>query len=406
MDKNLQKDFIWNTLGSLVNTFTSLFFMMIIIRINGVDEAGIFTFAFSTAVFFQIIGTYCGRAFQVTELNKDIKDSDYINSRYITCVAMVVVSLLFCLIKGYSRYKFLIMIILVVYKAIEAFSEVVYGIIQKNNQLDKVGKSLLLKGIFGFAILLIVDLLTKSMLFSCISLIITNLIIMIFYDLINLKNCKYEKAKFNSSIFKLGFYTFLFTFLTQYLINAPKFAIDNNLSNELQTVYGVIAMPATFMALCGQFLIQPFLIQLTNCLSKNEYKNFNKLTFKLVKYILIIGLLVIVAAYLLGIPVLQIVYGIKLKKYLFPFMLIIIGSVIYGTTTIIQNSLVALRKTKIQAIIFIIDSIIAYFISTQLVLKYELLGASLTYLICMIVLFILYLIVYIVEINKKIRGNI
>ena len=85
MKKQITKDFFWNTIGSLFNSFTSLFFLIIIVRINGVEKSGIFTFAFSTAVFFQIIGLYCGRPFQVTELNKKITDSDYVNSRYITC---------------------------------------------------------------------------------------------------------------------------------------------------------------------------------------------------------------------------------------------------------------------------------------------------------------------------------
>ena len=49
MEKNLKLNAIWNTLGITVNSFNSLFFLIIINRVNGVEIAGIFSFAFSIA---------------------------------------------------------------------------------------------------------------------------------------------------------------------------------------------------------------------------------------------------------------------------------------------------------------------------------------------------------------------
>ena len=45
-----RKNFIWNVLGTGLNAFNSLFFMIIVTRLNGVDQAGIFTIAFSTVL--------------------------------------------------------------------------------------------------------------------------------------------------------------------------------------------------------------------------------------------------------------------------------------------------------------------------------------------------------------------
>ena len=49
MNHNFKKNAIWNTIGITINSFNSLFFLIIINRINGVDIAGIFSFAFSVA---------------------------------------------------------------------------------------------------------------------------------------------------------------------------------------------------------------------------------------------------------------------------------------------------------------------------------------------------------------------
>ena len=51
-NKNLdKKNVIWNTFGTAINAFNSLFFMIIAVRINGSKLAGIFTYAFSISSF-------------------------------------------------------------------------------------------------------------------------------------------------------------------------------------------------------------------------------------------------------------------------------------------------------------------------------------------------------------------
>ena len=75
-DKGFRKNFIWNIIGTTFNAFNSLFFMIIITRVNGLENAGIFTLAFSTACILYIIGIYAGRIYQVTEASKEITDKD------------------------------------------------------------------------------------------------------------------------------------------------------------------------------------------------------------------------------------------------------------------------------------------------------------------------------------------
>ena len=144
-DKGFRKNFIWNIIGTTFNAFNSLFFMIIITRVNGLENAGIFTLAFSTACILYIIGIYAGRIYQVTEASKEITDKDYIANRIISCIIMIVIVIFFVIINQYDVYKSSIFIILTMYKALEAFSDVLYGIMQKNELLEKAGKSTLQK---------------------------------------------------------------------------------------------------------------------------------------------------------------------------------------------------------------------------------------------------------------------
>jgi O-antigen/teichoic acid export membrane protein len=117
-------------------------------------------------------------------------------------------------------------------------------------------------------------------------------------------------------------------------------------------------------------------------------------------YLFVIGIVLIIGTYFIGIPFLQIIYDIDLSKQLLPLMVVIIGSVLYGLTSIISNSLIVLRKTFLQAIIFGTVSIISLIISELLVKEYKLVGASLSYFISISVLFILYIILYYIVIKR------
>ena len=61
---------------------------------GGINDAGIFTLAYSTACILYIIGVYAGRIFQVTDTG-NINDREYMINRIISCVLMVIISFAF-----------------------------------------------------------------------------------------------------------------------------------------------------------------------------------------------------------------------------------------------------------------------------------------------------------------------
>lgn len=408
-NNNVRKNFLCNAIGSTVNASISLLFMIIVTRINGTDKAGIFTFAFSTSCLLQVIGLFAGRAYQVTEANENYKNKVFIYNRIISCLIMLIISIFFIIIKGYNSYKCSIIFLLVIYKMIEAFSEVLYGIIQKKDELYKVGISLFLKGVLSIISFFLFDIFTKNIELSILSIIIVNILIMIFYDIRNANVIYVLKEKINNKyvflIFKYGFFTFLLTILTQYLINASKYAIDSNMTNSSQTIFGIIVMPATLVILCGQFLIHPFLNKLTQLLKEKKYKEFKSIIYKLVLLIFIFGMITDIIAYLIGIPFLELVYGISLKKYKIDLIIIITGAVFFGMSYIFSNALIATRNTFIQVLLFIITSLFALIISNLLVKKYGIYGASISYMVSMLLLLILFIIAFLFK-TKKERRNL
>ena len=402
---NTKKDFLWNVIGSTFNSFTSLFFMIIVTRIYGGNIAGIFTFAFSFASLMQVVGNYAGRSYHVTELDKNIKDNDFLYSKIITCLFMILLSTLYIFFKGYSFYKVQVILLLIIFRMIEVIAEVFYGIIQKKSKLYQVGISLFVKGILAVLIFLIVNYFTHNLLLAIIGIIVVNFIILFIYDRKNAFRVGFQFEKIRIPVIKMifigGFFVFGFNFLTQYVINASKYAIDGALSDKYQTIYGILAMPATLMLLCSSFIIQPFLVPLANYLKENKIKDFIFMVFKLCTAVLAFGIMAIGASYFFGIPVLELIYGISLKSYRASLLLVVSGGTLFGMAYIISTSLIAMRKNFMQLVIYLIVSVISFFLFSLLVRTSGIFGASLSYCISMGLLLILYIIYFIVCINRK-----
>ena len=406
VENNDKKNFIWNIIGTTLNAFNSLFFMIIVTRISGVDQAGIFTFAFSTATLLNVIGVYSGRVYQVTDVS-NISDVEYIVNKIITCSIMIIFTFVFIIFNNYDIFKSFVICVLCFLKCLEAFCEVLYALLQKRDMLYKVGISLTLKSVIGFLTFLIFNIITKNVLLSSIGLLISFLLIVLIYDYNNIRKINITKnlnKKNVKKILLIGFFPFLVTFLCLFIINAAKYSIDLNLKNSDQTIYGIIIMPATVILLFGQYIIHPFLVKITTYFNSNNSKALSKIVFKFIIYILAFGVISLICIMFLGIPILQLLYGIDLESYKLCLILIIIGATFYGIVSIISNILIAMRHYKLQSLILFIISIFTFILSFFLTKINGIQGAVLSYFITMILLSLIYIIMIIYYI-KKMKGR-
>ena len=391
--KLLRKNFIWNILGTGLNAFTSLFFLVAVTRINGLEEAGVFSIAYATACILYMIGIYAGRIFQVTETNKKISNKDFIVNRCITCVLMIILVLGFVLIKGYSFYKIIIFILVTLFKMLEAFSDCLYGILQKNEKLYKVGVSYFIKALLSTIAFIVIDIITKNIIISVISIIVIWLVMIILYDCRYIKEyIKNEKINKESIayIFKKGFFIFAIAFIGIYIVNASKYSIDSYLSEDMQTIYGIIIMPATVMALVAQFIIHPFINRFKEYNENKEYKKILKGTEIITLVILGIGIVAAGCGYLIGIPVLELIYGVELGSYRIALAFIILAATLYNMAIIYQSILVTLRVNISQFILHIIVAISALILGNILTIKNGIYGAITAYCIVMLIYYVLY----------------
>lgn len=390
-NSTLKKDFIWNTLGSLIHAFNSLFFLIIVTRINGLENSGIFSYAFTISNIFLTVATFGGRNYQITDAKNEFSGNLYKSFRYLTTIISVILFVLLFLLFKYSTYKYLIIILLIFVRSFESISDVYFGIFQKNNKLYLVGISLFFKNLLALIIFVLTDYLFKNLYISIICWGTINLLFLLFFDILKSKSISKEKFKLEKNykkIFSKTLYFFLFNFIAIFIMNIPRYFIDFYLSDELQGIYGIIVMPATMTALLSQFVLQPFAVKL----SESNEKNFKRQFKKIFIYTIFISLICILMAYLFGIPVLNLIYSLNLTKYKCYLVLVMIGSTFYALNNFLNLIYTIKRKTRYQFIIYVIATLMSLISTYFLVRNYLLLGGVIGYLATMFIIFIFYII--------------
>jgi len=161
-------------------------------------------------------------------------------------------------------------------------------------------------------------------------------------------------------------------------------------NDELQALFGIIVMPASFLAMISSYIVQPFLNDITKYIKEREFNLLRKLNYKLFGSIIIIGILIIIVAYILGIPILEILYNVDLSSQRINLIIILIGAIFYSMVVIVYSNLIAMRKTIFQLVILIVSALISFVINYFLVRNYVIDGAVISYLLMMLIQAILY----------------
>ena len=413
--KAFLKNFIWNSLGTGINSFNSLFFLIIVTRVNDIQTAGIFSIGYATATILYTLAMYSGRLCQVTDIEGKIKDKDYIAQRALTCIIMLIGAAVFLGIQQYTGFKTMVFSLLAIFKGIEAFSDILYGVMQKNDILYKSGQSLTIKGFVGIALFLIVDLITKDIRWACFAVILINLLVLVVYDyFIVTRKLIDHKSKISKAnivkILKSEFFVFVNSFAGIYILNAPKYAIDSYLTDDIQAIYGYIMMPATVMTLFTQFIVMPFLGKLKDMYERKELKAIDSVTFKIKLIVVAFGAFAVLAAFLLGPEFLGLIYGLDLTMYRMNLCVIIGSYIFYAISYINLVTLTTIRHTFIQFVIYVASMVIAFIGSNTLVgfLNLGINGATFSCTTTLAIQFVLYTIatrIIMYKENKKLANS-
>lgn len=414
LNSSTKQNYVWNLFGTVSSSLISVVLLLFASRFLDSHNSDIFSIAYALGQQFFVLGYFQIRNMQSTDIQEKYSFISYHNTRIVTIMMMMITSFGYVIIQGYDLYKSIIILLLVLYRAIDAYSDVFQGYFQQQNRSDLAGKVQFYRSwiciiVFGFSLFL-----TKSLMISSIVICLINLILTVILDyrisISNFNTNIYPSISRDlSSIFSIlreAFPLFINGFIITYVYNEAKIDIDLLLSqgffsNGIQRDFNVLFMPVFVLSLLF-FVLRPLTTQLSIYWFERKYEKFYKQIYILFTTMSVLGVIIIGLGYLIGTEILGFVYGISLIEYKIPFVILLTGGILNVLALVIDIVMTIFRKQSYLVIAYITTFIVAKLTTMIFVKKDGILGASLSFLISMTIFFITSMLIYIwVNHNEK-----
>lgn len=406
---NIKRDgFIWNMFGRSLMAFQLVIFLMVLTRTVGLERAGIFSIAYANAGLFLNIGKYGMRNYQISDVKNEYIFCDYLLSRWITMAVMIVISVIYVLytarVNQYSMEKILIIMATCLFKAPDCIEDIYYGDYQKKGRLDVAAKMMTVRMVMTIIFFITMVSLTKDLLQTIIFSTFFTIILMTI--LIKWTKSDFMEKK-SLGVKRVGkllitcFPVFLGAFLAYYISNAPKYAIDAQLTDEVQACYGFIAMPAFVIGLLDGFIFHPVLHRISCLWNEKERKTFIKQVVKQIGFVCGITFSCLMAAFFLGIPVLSWLYDTDLSAYKAELLILILGGGFLCLSSVLSAVITIMRRQNSLMLGYGIVALAAFFLSNDIVRKYEMMGAAILYAGLVLVLCVCFFMIIFIGLKKN-----
>ena len=401
--------YVWNSINAIMSACQCPVILMVITRTNGVYDAGVFSIAFAVASLMLYLGQYGIRRFQASDINEIYSFGEYHGMRIITCGIMAFASLGYCFygmaFNGYNMDKFMIVFLVCMLKCIQGYADVIHGRMQQKGRLDVATKASATRYAMEVLTYVVMLILTKDLLISSIVCIVVSIVVLMLTSVNAARDyCsftpefRYDKLK---QLTIEGFPLFVSLFLNMYISNAPKYAIDACLTEEIQAIYNLIFMPAFMVGLLANFIFNPILTSYAKVWIEKQYEKFNKLIIK--QCIVVAGLTVagLAVAATIGIPILSLIFGVDLSAYKYELCVVMAGGGMLAYSTFFSTVITIMRMQRSLLVCYAVVALAAKLLSTVLVTTYGIMGAAVMYAVLMTVLTLMLLIIMIWKIRKE-----
>lgn len=429
-NKNEAGNYIWNAIGGMLNAGQSVLVLIIVTRVCGLEAAGLYSIAFATGNLFMYLGNYGVRNYQVSDVDEKFPFRSYILHRLLTVALMLLVAAVYCtysLLRGaYSPAKTMTVAAMCLLKAIDCLEEVLEGRLHQRGRLDLAGKMMTVRLLISIGGMLAVLVATGNLLTATNAAIILAAAAVILMaaacrrtllplqpapelvaDVGNAGAAPGVAAKNRGAatspaatsaavsaarrgalrdaavLMRVCFPVCAANFLSFYLINAPKYAIDAAMNETAQAQYNFIAMPVFVIQLLGMFVYQPVLVRMTLSWNSADQKGFLRDFLRITAGLLIIAALCLGGAYVLGIPVLSALYATDLSALKPELLLILAGGVFLAMNGFYSAVLTLMREQNRIPFMYLAGAVLSLILTPRFVEISGIMGAVISFVLIM-----------------------
>lgn len=387
MRANERDNYIWNTVGSLCYSLLSLLLLLIVNRVRGESEGGVFALAFSHSQMMYYIATLEARPLHSTDVDRKYSFGGWFTLRGLSCGVMIAASLGYALLMDGDPFKKRIVMYLCVFKALEALEDVFTALFQQRGRIAWTGKE---DTVWSLAALISFTgtlLLTGNLEIACLVMIATGAVTLLTLNLWIWRKFDDAEIRFRPDeakrILPGCLPLFISAFVMLLISNAPKYAINALGDDVIQNRYGILFMPAFIINMFSQFIFRPRLTDLATAWNGHETGRFEQTCRRILLVIGGLTLAGMAGAYLIGIPILEMLYGADLSGEKGTLVLVMVYGGLNAVSMFLYYLIAVIREQKWLPAAYAVSAALVLLTATALVNRLGTGGAILASILAM-----------------------
>lgn len=408
-NRSLTTNILWNTIGNIFYLGCQWLLSVAVVRISGsYTDAGILTLAISTTNIFTILALFSARNYQVSDLENSFDQSEYVAHRVLTCFSALVLCIVFTSINGYGSDIAWSIISYMMMKIVEAFADVLHGILQRQWRMDIVGKSCVIRGIVLIVSFGIFYSATKKLHVALLLMSAQITFAFILYDvsivrkLAGLDCCFRMDRLWGLSIRCLPILSY--TFLNGLIVPIVRLFIERYYGEEMLGYYGSVTTIAIIVQAVFMYIFNPLNGVISKYYSEQNLKAILKISKRVFCLLVVLTGAAMAGAAVLGKWVLALLFGESIVPYAYLLAPTIFASCLTGLTWYLGMLLTIMRAMKALIVGAAMGFAASAVLSLVLIPRYAFHGANIAIITAFIVMGSTYIIFVFVE-SQKMKRN-
>lgn len=283
MEKQLRKNLIFNTAGSLLFYVCQASMNLLVTAFAGIAANGMLATAMTIANVSLSVAAFGMRTFQVSDLDGKYTDRTYLLSRYATLALAFAGCMGFAFINAYSAQQRWVILLYTGYRLVESWSDVWHGYLQRAERMDIVGISFGVRGLVTAATVALGLVFTHDLVITLGVLFLLNAVYVLFVDIPLAKKQADFAAKGGPGVWALLLECAplaIYASLNTAIPSVPRYFCER-IAGEVQLSYFAnVFLPVMILQVAVIYLFVPFITTFARLwTSRNKAGYFKGLAF-------------------------------------------------------------------------------------------------------------------------------
>ncbi|OPZ74195.1 MAG: Polysaccharide biosynthesis protein [Firmicutes bacterium ADurb.Bin456] len=355
---SLCRNISWSVLGNTIHSACQWGILVVLAKCGTATMVGQFAFGLAITAPVYMFSNLQLRVVQATDARNEYAFGHYLGLRLLTVAASLLVLGFMSKTGGYSSGEIRVILWIALAKGFESFSDIVFGLWQNHERMNRVAISLLIKGPLSLLAVLWVLWITGSAAAVAAALAFTGIAVLLFYDLPGASRFAGIRPLFDRRVLRclvavslpLGVVMMLISLNT----NIPRYFIEHLLGAEQLGYFAAL----TYIMVAGAVIVDALERSAGPRLAKyyadGYLKKFRLLLLQLVLTGFLLGLAGLGTVFLFGAEILTFLYQPDYAAYTRLFALIMVAAGLRYMASFFGCGLTAARCFRIQPLLHIL----------------------------------------------------